>query len=236
MWLSGFGHSVFFHWQWGAKESPLVYSWSQTTATKRKHKSDDWERSLEEGHSHATPHLWHTDLVFVRYTVSLDLRFGNDNGVANQDPPTVRCVVNHHDDARLLAVHHTKRTAEQKNNNKPPSISFLLWKMGLSSRSRNEKLTRPCDPQMPCWTPPCPGQPPRRWGREWGMRGNGALRCRRGPTATWTEGKSTDPKLICWGSQASSVIAAPSPSPRKTERLTLRTKLHFYCHLVVQIR
>lgn len=128
MWLSGSGHSVFFHWQWGAKASPLVYSWSQTTAKERKCKREK-EALKKDIHTSAAPHVWHTDLVFVRYTVSLDLRFGNDNSVTNQDPPAVCGIVNHHNDARLLAVHHPKCTEEQKKTNKPPSIMLLLWSM-----------------------------------------------------------------------------------------------------------
>lgn len=48
------------------------------------------------------------------YIVSLDLWFRNDYSVSYQDAPAVRCVVYHHNYARLLAVHDAKGTAEKQ--------------------------------------------------------------------------------------------------------------------------
>lgn len=78
-----------------------------------------------------------------------------------------------------------------------------------------QSLTRPCDPQKPGWTPPCPKQPPLHCDRVWGWKEFEALSCQRGPWGNETEGMSRDPKPTCWGSRAASATDAPSPSPEE---------------------
>ena len=220
-----FGRFASCRWRWGGEGSPLVYSWSQTTARERRQsQSDQLERLTRGDYCVCWAAHEKTDLIFMCYTVSLDLRFRNDYSVSYQDAPAVCCVVHHHHYTRLLAVHHAKRTAGKQGNpdyslnNLTNNQSHGIWISELIM-IKQAALTRPCDPQRPGWTPPCPARPPRRCGLAWGRKEFGAPGCPRGPSGNGTQARSRDPRPTCWGWRASSVTDEPSPSPEEVERL-----------------
>lgn len=75
-----------------------------------------------------------TNLFFMCYTVSFDLRFRNNYSVSYQDAPTVCCVVYHHHYTRFLTVHHAKRAGKKKTpslhqitSSMVTEANFSLW-------------------------------------------------------------------------------------------------------------
>lgn len=108
-----------------------------------------WKWDLLEKHLSIQfePYTWDTNLIFMRYAVSFELRFRNDYSVSNQDAPTVCCVVHHHHDARLLAVHHAKRTGGGKRAKISPTALKIKWAIN-EKWSCTHKAMRPSEARL----------------------------------------------------------------------------------------
>lgn len=89
----------------------------------------------------------------MRYTISFDLRLGNDYSVSYQDAPAVRCVVHHHHYTRLLAVHHAERAGGRREQDFTASSGELANTEGSSEWTHEilcctHKAMRPSDARL----------------------------------------------------------------------------------------
>lgn len=161
---------------------------------------------------------WNTYLLFMCYTISLDLWFRNDYSVSYQDAPAVRCVVHHHNYAGLLAVYHAKCTAGRQEEQSVNQDFFFYEECGreLVVIRYTHKAMRPSEARLNTTLPraatpalwPCvredrvrgsklPTRPvgERNWGDEHGpnadvLRLESMVRNRRAFTFPWRDGET----------------------------------------------